>query len=158
LKKGKDRKILPIKVEAAKAVLTFFDSEYGKRFLDRLEVLGINPSREKPAQSLTGMKLNGVTFVMTGSLSLPRDEYAALIRKEGGTVQSSVTSKTMYLVAGENTGASKTEKARALGTKVIDENELKQMLGMAGDETQEADKQAQSEVTKINKIEQLEIF
>jgi DNA ligase (NAD+) len=158
LKKGKDRKILPIKVEAAKAVLAFFDSEYGKRFLDRLEALGINPSREKPAQSLTGMKLNGVTFVMTGSLSLPRDEYAALIRKEGGTVQSSVTSKTMYLVAGENTGASKTEKARALGTKVIDENELKQMLGMAGDETQEADKQAQSEVTKINKIEQLEIF
>ena len=65
---------------------------------------------------------------MTGTLSRPRGEYAKMIESAGGIVQSSVTSKTRYLIAGANVGAAKTEKARKLGTEVIDENRLLELL------------------------------
>ena len=54
-----------------------------------------------------------------------------MIRLAGGNVQGSVTSKTRYLIAGANTGAAKTSKARELGTEVIDEARLVELLGVA---------------------------
>ena len=128
-KKGKERKILAIKVEAAKAVLSFFSSEYGSAFLDRMLSLGIDPRRGALAAVATEGPLVGAGCVLTGTLSRPRGEYAALIEKAGGIVQSAVTSKTKYLIAGANVGATKTEKARALGTEVIDEARLLELLG-----------------------------
>ena len=129
-KKGKERKILSIKVEAAKAVLAFFASEYGQKFLARLLALGIDPAAESAAPVATTGPLVGMGCVLTGTLSRPRGEYAKLIEQAGGIVQSAVTSKTRYLIAGENTGATKTEKARKLGTEVIDEVRLKELLGV----------------------------
>ncbi len=128
-KKGKERKILAIKVEAAKAVLGFFESDYGKSFLNRMLSLGIDPVRGASAPVATEGPLVGAGCVLTGSLSRPRGEYAALIEKAGGIVQSAVTSKTKYLIAGANVGATKTEKARKLGTEVIDEARLLELLG-----------------------------
>ncbi len=128
-KKGKERKILAIKVEAAKAVLAFFASDYGKSFLGHMLSLGINPVRGEVVQAATEGPLAGAGCVLTGSLSRPRGEYAALIEKAGGIVQSAVTSKTKYLIAGANVGATKTEKARKLGTEVIDEARLLELLG-----------------------------
>ena len=128
-KKGKERKILAIKVEAAKAVLAFFGSGYGRAFLDRMLSLGIDPLRGARAAVATEGPLVGAGCVLTGTLSRPRGEYAALIEKAGGIVQSAVTSKTKYLIAGANVGATKTEKARALGTEVIDEARLLELLG-----------------------------
>ncbi len=126
--KGKERKILPIKVEAAKAVLAFFESDYGKKFLARMGELGINPiSSPKPAVATEGA-LVGQGCVLTGTLSRPRAEYAQMIVNAGGIVQSSVTKNTRYLIAGENVGANKTEKARKLGTEVIDEARLLELL------------------------------
>ena len=127
-KKGKDRQILQIKAEAARAVLGFFESDYGKRFLARMAELGIDPASEKPAEVKTEGPLVGMGCVLTGTLSRPRGEYAKLIEQAGGIVQSAVTSKTRYLIAGENTGATKTEKARKLGTEVIDETRLRELL------------------------------
>ena len=130
-KKGKERKILAIKVEAAKAVLSFFESDYGRSFLDRMLALGIDPARGARAAVATEGPLVGAGCVLTGTLSRPRGEYAALIEKAGGIVQSAVTSKTRYLIAGENVGAAKTEKARKLGTEVIDEARLLELLETA---------------------------
>ncbi len=127
-KKGKDRKILQIKVEAAKAVLNFFKSDYGRHFLVQLQALGVDPVAEKKAAVKTEGPLAGAGCVLTGALSRPRGEYAKLIEAAGGIVQSAVTSKTRYLIAGANTGATKTEKARALGTEVIDEARLLELL------------------------------
>ena len=129
-KKGKDRQILQIKVEAAKAVLGFCASDYGKRFFARMQELGVDPESEKTAPVKTEGPLVGQGCVLTGSLSRPRGEYAKLIEAAGGVVQSAVTSKTRYLIAGENTGATKTEKARKLGTEVIDEARLKELLAL----------------------------
>ena len=126
--KGRERKILKIKVEAAKAVLGFFDSEYGRAFLARMAALGIDPKSEARATVKTSGPLVGAGCVLTGTLSRPRGEYAKMIEQAGGIVQSAVTSKTRYLIAGENVGATKIEKARALGTEIVDEARLVELL------------------------------
>ena len=126
--KGKERRILPIKAEAARAVLSFFESDYGRSFLERMAALGINPVSEKRAPTASEGPLVGMGCVLTGTLSRARSEYAALIEAAGGIVQGAVTSKTKYLIAGANVGASKTAKAKALGTEVIDEEKLLRLL------------------------------
>ncbi len=132
-RKGKDRQILKIKVEAARAVLNFFASDYGRSFAARMSELGIDPVSERPTAVRAAGPLVGVGCVLTGTLSRPRGDYARLIEAAGGIVQSAVTSKTRYLVAGANVGATKTEKARALGTEVIDEARLRELLSAETD-------------------------
>lgn len=147
-KKGRERKILQIKVEAAKAVLAFFAGEYGRETLAKLAALGINPKRAEKETVKTEGPLVGMGCVLTGSLSRPRTEWAKLIELAGGVVQSSVTSKTRYLIAGANVGAAKTGKAKALGTEVIDEERLKELLGMVEGE---ADKSGSNEARDSGK-------
>jgi DNA ligase (NAD+) len=119
--------ICTIKPEAAKSIRAFFDSDYGKNYLARLLALGIDPRRKE--QPPANGPLKGETFVLTGTLSKPRSVFADRIKAAGGTVQDTVTRRTRYLVAGENTGEAKTSKARALGTEVIDEAGLEKLLG-----------------------------
>ena len=71
-KKGKERKILSIKAEAAKAVLAFFDSGYGRSFLGRMSVLGIDPEREETVAVVHDGPLTGVGCVLTGTFNLTR--------------------------------------------------------------------------------------
>lgn len=131
-RKGKERQILKIKVETARAVLDFFASAYGRTFAARMAELGLDPASERPAAVRADGPLVGAGCVLTGTLSRPRGEYAALIEAAGGVVQSAVTSKTRYLIAGANVGATKTAKARALGTEVIDEARLRDLLNLDG--------------------------
>ncbi len=92
--------------------------------VQKFKSLGINPEYVKR----TGGKLEGLKFVLTGALSeFTRDGAARLIESLGGIVQSSVSKLTDIVVAGENAG-SKLEKARALGKKIIDEIEFKNLL------------------------------
>ncbi|MBO4287798.1 MAG: NAD-dependent DNA ligase LigA [Kiritimatiellae bacterium] len=116
-----------IKPEMAKSLHAFFTSPYGKQFVERLDALGIHPKAKEKPKAAAGV-LAGKTFVLTGSLSRPRPEIAEMIKNAGGIVQGSVSGKTNFLVAGENVGAAKTQKAAALGTKVIHEDELMAML------------------------------
>ena len=74
--------------------------------------------------------MSGQVFVLTGTLpTMTRDEAGDLIRRHGGSVTGSVSSKTTYLVAGEKAG-SKLTKAEKLGVPVLDEAALKDMLGI----------------------------
>lgn len=76
--------------------------------------------------------LDGLTFVLTGTLpTMTRDECEALIKKNGGKVSSSVSRKTSFVVAGEEAG-SKLTKAKDLGVPVIDESRLKDMIEHPG--------------------------
>jgi DNA ligase (NAD+) len=119
--------ITTIKTEVAKAIKRFFDSDYGKMYLEKLDELGINPTSAKPLIS-GHTPLAGVGIVLTGTLSRSRSEYADQIKAAGGVIQESVTKNTNYLVAGENTGATKITKAKKLGTTVIDEPGLIALL------------------------------
>jgi DNA ligase (NAD+) len=72
--------------------------------------------------------LDGLTIVVTGTLSKPRNEIEELIERLGGRAAGSVSKKTSYVLAGEDAG-SKLEKAKSLGVKVIDESEFMKMIG-----------------------------
>jgi len=115
----------------AKSIIGFFSSANGKKILKRLNELGIHPvaSIGSKTTSSNATALTGKTFVLTGTLpTLSRDEASALIRGAGGNVTGSVSTKTDFLLAGEEAG-SKLDKAKELGTKILTEKEFLEMLG-----------------------------
>ena len=120
--------ICVIKPEAARAVLEFFKSDYGRSYLQRLLGLGIDPVAKPAAAPAVDAPLAGKSFVLTGALSKPRPEFAAMIKAAGGIVQDAVSKNTLYLVAGDAADESKLTKARKLGTEIIDESALLEML------------------------------
>jgi DNA ligase (NAD+) len=93
----------------------------------RLKKAGINTKAARTAPGASGGQLNGKTFVITGTLSKPRDEFAARIKSAGGKVTDSVSKKTDYVVAGESPG-SKLAKAQQLGVTILDEAALNRLL------------------------------
>ena len=110
----------------AESILAFFADEDNLALLDRLKELGVEPVY----QDTSNGKLNGLSFVVTGTLdSMGRDAAAEKIRALGGEFHSSVVKTTTYLVAGHNTGKSKLEKAAKYGTEVIDETKFLELLG-----------------------------
>jgi len=113
----------------AQSVLDFFASSAGKKILQRMKQLGIEPKSEKvSAKQMAGLPLAGKTFVLTGTLpSMTREEASVKIEAVGGHVSSSVSKKTDYVLAGEEAG-SKLEKAEKLGVKIIDEKAFRRML------------------------------
>jgi len=117
----------------AESILAFFQSEAGLHVLERLTALGIDPSSAnylpKAAEmDLSAMPLAGKTFVLTGTLTIDRDEIKRLIEEKGGKVSGSVSAKTHFVVAGEG-GGSKRDKAIQLNVPVIDEDTVRAMMG-----------------------------
>jgi len=111
----------------AQAVVTWFDHQHNQAFVEKLQAAGINLARRVPVETPAG-PLEGLTFVMTGTLSRPRREIAASIEERGGKVTGSVSGNTDYLVIGEAPGRSKVSRARALGTPTIDEARLEEIM------------------------------
>lgn len=110
----------------AESILGWFVDDDNQALLAKFRRLGVWPKDVKH----TGGKLAGKSFVVTGTLeSMSRDDAAEKIRALGGTFQSSVAKGTTYLVMGTKAGNSKAEKARKLGTEVIDEQQLLLLLG-----------------------------
>lgn len=111
--------------KVADSILMWFEDDKNQQLLSKFRSLGVWPEDDKGS---TG-PLAGKSFVITGTLnSMGRDVAAEKIRALGGTFQSSVGAGTSYLVMGEKAGQSKADKARKLGTEVIDETELLKML------------------------------
>ncbi len=108
----------------AESLLGWFADPDNEKLLKKFASLGVKPHFKK----LEG-KLSGKSFVITGTLeTMGRDEAAEKIRSLGGTFQTSVAKGTNYLVMGSNAGSSKADKARKLGTEVINEQEFSRML------------------------------
>ena len=116
----------------AQSMVEFFGSDAGRFALKRLGKLGINPKSGNflpiAAKADTSkMPLAGLTFVITGTLSMDRDDMKAFIEEKGAKVSGSVSAKTSYLVAGEG-GGSKRDKAENLGVNIISEDELQELI------------------------------
>ncbi len=110
----------------ADSVVKFLQSERNRTVIEKLRVAGVAMRGRK--RKAAGEVLAGKTVVITGTLSRPRAEFEAAIKADGGRPSGSVSSKTSYVLVGENPG-SKLDKARRLGIPVLTEDEFWAMLG-----------------------------
>lgn len=112
----------------AGAIVDWFDQEKNQQLLQKLRANGVWPTSAAPAEGQGPQVLEGLTFVITGTLpTYSREEMKELIQSNGGKVTSSVSGSTSYLVLGENPG-SKFNKARQLGVTILDEAGLLALL------------------------------
>ena len=110
----------------ADSIIAFFRQEANRDIIRRLRESGVK-LEEKPVKA-EALSLTGMEFVLTGTLeAFARKEAEDRIRALGGTTGSSVTRKTTYLVVGADPG-SKLDRARSLGTRIINEKEFQQLL------------------------------
>jgi DNA ligase (NAD+) len=116
---------------AANNIMCYFNSHAGDEFLKHLEELGINPQSDNfnpfPAENTSNSPLAGMTFVITGTLSIDRNQMKSYIESNGGKVSGSISSKTSYLLAGEGAG-SKKMNAEKIGIRIIDEAGLNDLI------------------------------
>lgn len=115
-----------IKPEMARSLTTFLASDYAHKTAKRLEELEINP--EPQAVIIHDATLTGLSFVITGTLSQPRNHVEALIREQGGILQNAVSKKTSYLITGEDPGGSKYTKAEKIGVPFLSEAAFMAMI------------------------------
>jgi len=111
----------------AEAIVDWFTRPRNQAVLDKLKAAGVWPTSAGTAPMPSGGSLVGLTFVVTGALAgFSREGVKEFIEQHGGKVTDSVSKNTSYLVLGEAPG-SKYEKAKALGVKVIGEEELRKL-------------------------------
>lgn len=114
----------------AKSIHDFFQQKEIIALLEQLQRAGVNfGEHDKNTISSEG-SLRGTIWVLTGTLSRPREEIAELIRQAGGKVSSSISAKTTYLLAGEEAG-SKLERAKKLNVEVINEDQFRNIIFLA---------------------------
>ena len=114
----------------AGSVREWFEQPANRELVRRLREADLRTEDEAPADPQAAQALAGRQLVLTGGLaSLSRDEAKAAIEARGGRVTSSVSKKTDYVVVGTDAG-SKLEKARALGLKLLTEQEFRELLGL----------------------------
>ncbi|MEK6743887.1 MAG: NAD-dependent DNA ligase LigA [Nitrospirota bacterium] len=114
----------------AASISGFFSEKENLKTLEDLKRLDLkltNPDYHEEGEKQKGL-FDGLTFVITGTLSRSREEFEALIEANGGRATGSVSKKTSYVLAGNDAG-SKLEKARELGVKVINEDQFMTLTG-----------------------------
>lgn len=112
----------------AQSIITFFAEPRNAEFVEALQSAGLKLEEEAGPEK-ESEKLAGLSFVISGVFSrFSREELQDKIKANGGKLLSGVTGKTDYLVAGENMGPSKLEKAEKLGVKIIDEEAFLRMV------------------------------
>src|SRR5579863_9008131 len=109
----------------AQSIAEFFQEKKNRELVEELRKAGLTFTGTRKER---GTKLAGKTFVLTGTLTRPRDLVKKMIEDAGGRVAGSVSKKTDYVVAGTDAG-SKLDKAKELGVSVIGENDLDKLLG-----------------------------
>lgn len=113
----------------AESIIDFFAVGGNRRIVDRLRQHGLRMEQE-PTDGPASDRLKGLSFVVSGVFrTFSRDGIKEAIERNGGKVSGSISSKTSYVVAGEGMGPAKRAKADELQVPVIDEDELKRMIG-----------------------------
>ena len=113
----------------ARSIASFFSEKENLQTLETLKKLGLqltNPDYDVGNKKERG-PLDGLTIVVTGTLSKPRNEIEELIERLGGHAAGAVSKKTNYVLAGEEAG-SKLDKAKKLGVKILTEKEFENMI------------------------------
>ena len=113
----------------AQSVVMFFANEDNIKSIERLKLHGVQLEVNVAYDVIVSDKLKGKTFVVSGVFEIySRDELKKIIEENGGKVGSSISSKTDFVIAGDNMGPSKLEKANQLNIPIITENAFTQMI------------------------------
>lgn len=120
--------------EVAQSVTAFFAEPHNREIVRRLLESGIAPIPLETPQRGAETPFTGKTVVFTGTISMPRSEAKKIVEEAGGKVSGSVSSKTDFVVAGDQPG-SKLDKAIQLGIRVLSEDELRSMASPVQDRT-----------------------
>lgn len=109
----------------ARSVMDYFADEANRTLVNRLKSYGLQMAVSEEVLAGRSEKLKGLTIVISGTFSKhSRDEYKAMIEQHGGKNSSAVSGKTDYILAGENMGPAKLEKAAKLGVKIMNEDDF----------------------------------
>lgn len=113
----------------ARSIIAYFADERNRTLVNRLMEYGLQMSVPEEKLANRSEKLKGLSIVISGTFAKhSRDEYKAMIEQHGGKNSGSVSGKTDYILAGDNMGPAKLEKAAKLGVKIINEDEFLNMI------------------------------
>ena len=113
----------------AESITHFFGSEKNRGLVERLKAAGLKMEMEAEETAAVSNVLEGQSVVISGVFAVhSRDEYKDIIEKHGGKNVGSISKKTSFILAGENMGPSKLEKAQKLGIRIMDEREFLEMI------------------------------
>ena len=113
----------------ARSIIAYFADERNRTLVNRLKEYGLQMSVAEEKLANRSEKLKGLSIVISGTFAKhSRDEYKAMIEQHGGKNSGSVSGKTDYILAGDNMGPAKLEKAAKLGVKIINEDEFLNMI------------------------------
>jgi DNA ligase (NAD+) len=116
----------------AQSVIEFFENPENRSTVDRLKNVGVQLMLDESKSTVVSSVLEGKTFVVSGVFEkFSRDELKKAIEDNGGKVGSSISAKTNFVIAGDNMGPAKLEKASQLKVPIISEDDF---LGMIGNE------------------------
>lgn len=123
----------------AKSVITYFANPVNQEIVARLRSYGLQMQLSEEQIEGTSDRLSGKSIVISGVFTKhSRDEYKALIEKNGGKNVGSISGKTSFILAGENMGPSKLQKAEKLGVPLVDEATFLEMIGETNAESESA--------------------
>lgn len=127
----------------AESIVDYFGNPINRSIVERLRAAGLQMRQSEEANEGRTDLLQGKSFVISGVFALhSRDEYKAMIELNGGKNVGSISKKTDYVLAGENMGPAKREKAASLGIPIIDEQQFLAMLQPSDSGSAEADGRA----------------
>lgn len=113
----------------AQSILNYFTNDSNRKLIDRLKIAGLQLYRPEEDLSEHTDKLAGQSIVISGVFTHhSRDEYKDLIEKHGGKNVGSISAKTSFILAGDNMGPAKLEKANKLGIKIMNEEEFLKLI------------------------------
>ena len=113
----------------ARSIIAYFADERNRTLVNRLMEYGLQMSVPEEKLANRSEKLKGLSIVISGTFAKhSRDAYKAMIEQHGGKNSGSVSGKTDYILAGDNMGPAKLEKAAKLGVKIINEDEFLNMI------------------------------
>jgi len=113
----------------ASSIISYFNDQENIEIISRLRSTGIRLKGDRENQN-RGDALTGKVIVISGVFSMhTREEYKEIIEKNGGRIAGSISGSTSFILAGENMGPSKREKAKELGINIVDETEFMKIIG-----------------------------
>ena len=113
----------------AQSVIDYFANDENKKIIESLREYGLQMSISEEKLQAQSTKLQGLSIIISGTFAHhSRDEYKAIIEQHGGKNTGSISSKTSFVLAGENMGPEKLKKAEKLGIKIVNEEEFLKMV------------------------------